>query len=439
MPLQIFLAFSTAFFGRIFCSVTRAPSFLIHAHLVIIPLFFGVVLFKTYFNARKKIAATWLLLVGLLLLFLVIIASTVLNNAGLINAILLFLMLGEPFMLLAAMVCVPMSLLNLKRFQSWLIGACFANMALAFIQYLLLESGRIYAGGLDGTDGMAGVFFVSGAGNYVSTTVSLFFSFYYFMFVRESPLWLRSATVFFAFFQLKLSDSKQVLATLMIAAVIGIFTHIKDIKKTLLYLFASVIIGSGFNWCVYNLEGFEAFKNYATKDVYGPDGLAVQTKFAAFRIIPTYYQSFLNELLGLGPGHTVGRLGGWLIQENWKILGPLGATVHPASAAVLEVNRNSWIAQESTMYCALFGWAGIWGDLGYLGVASYLFLWFLVWHYFCLDYFSKFLVLSTLVFGLIFTQMEEPGYTLYAVVLIGLRRLEFQFSSLEHQEYKAVS
>jgi hypothetical protein len=137
--------------------------------------------------------------------------------------------------------------------------------------------------------------------------------------------------------------------------------------------------------------------------------------------------------VGLGPGHTVGRLGGWLIKENWNILGPLGATVHPLSNDMwLEVYQN-WIALESTMFSPFFGWAGLWGDLGLLGLGIYLYLGWTVWHYLCPDDLSKFLLLSVAGFGLIFTQMEEPGFMLYSAFLIGTRWHEQQSTkAIEH-------
>lgn len=73
------------------------------------------------------------------------------------------------------------------------------------------------------------------------------------------------------------------------------------------------------------------------------------------------------------------------------------------------------------MFSPLFGWAGIWGNLGFLGLAAYLYLSFLVWRKLCLDDFSKFLLLSVFAFGLIFSQMEEPGYMLFVATIIGLQ------------------
>ena len=73
------------------------------------------------------------------------------------------------------------------------------------------------------------------------------------------------------------------------------------------------------------------------------------------------------------------------------------------------------------MFSPFFGWAGLWGDLGMLGLGTYLYLGWVVWHYLCPDDLSKFLLLSVAGFGLVFTQMEEPGFMLYSAFLIGIR------------------
>ncbi|MCL6436065.1 MAG: hypothetical protein K6T90_18005 [Leptolyngbyaceae cyanobacterium HOT.MB2.61] len=73
------------------------------------------------------------------------------------------------------------------------------------------------------------------------------------------------------------------------------------------------------------------------------------------------------------------------------------------------------------MFSPLFSWAGFWGDLGILGVMTYLYLVFLVWRWFAIDDFCKYLLLTLFVFGWIFAQLEEPGHMLFVAYMIGLR------------------
>ncbi|MGB5710690.1 MAG: hypothetical protein WBM44_07240, partial [Waterburya sp.] len=87
---------------------------------------------------------------------------------------------------------------------------------------------------------------------------------------------------------------------------------------------------------------------------------------------------------------------------------------------------NAKVASGSTMFLPFFGWAGIWGDLGFLGLGAYLYLASIVWRNLCSDNMSQFLLLTVLSFGLIFTQMEEPGYMLLTAALIALQWQESQ-------------
>ena len=416
------ISFSVAFFSRIFCTVTRLPSALNHLHFLVVPLIAAIILVTAKPKDKRQIDIVWILFSGLLILFGLIIASALINSAGVVNAVFLFMMLGSPFILLLSIIALPMSEQSFERFRKWIVTASFINMLLAFIQRPLLLSGRITADGLDATDGMSGVFFPSGAGNYVSTTVSVYFSLYYLIFANAAPRWLRVGTILAALWQLQLSDSKQVLFVLFCGGGLLILANIKNGSKALGYTIMMIVLIAAFYWCVQNIDAFSAFNVYLDKDgIHEPDGEAIRIKPIAFGIIISHYTSPLNWLLGLGPGHTVGRLGGWLLQENWSILSPLGATLHPASEQVLQESYNSWLALESTFYSPMFGWAGIWGDLGILGLGAYLFIAYVIWRYLCFDNFSRFLLLSTAVFGFIFTQMEEPGYMLYTASLIGLR------------------
>jgi hypothetical protein len=420
--LLVIAAFSSAFYSRITCSVTRLPSVLNHLHFLIVPLTMFIILSSSRPKNPRQIAIVWMLLAGLLIFLSTMIASALINNAGYVNIIFDFLLIGEPFMLLLSIICVPMSIKSLNYFRTWMINSSWINMALAFIQWPLLKFHKISAVNLDETDGMAGVFFVSGAGNYVSSTVSIYFGIYYLMYAKDFPSWMRYGALVAAFFQLQLSDSKQVLFALLVGYIFLVVLTMKSLEKTLGYIILIVISMIAFYWCVEHVDAFGAFKNYLHKDgVYGPDGEATRIKLIAFNIIPTFFHSPLNWLLGLGPGHTAGRLGGWLLKENWAILGPLGASIHPASNALLEAYFGSWLALESTMFCPLFFWAGIWGDLGLAGLGAYLLMGFIIWRYVCVDNFSRFLLLSVAGFGFIFTQMEEPGYMFYTAAIIGLR------------------
>lgn len=422
----ILIAFATAFFPRLLSNF-GAPSVINFAHFGVIPAVFGIVILTARAKDRKQLAISGELIFGIGVFFTCEIASALVNNAGLVNAFLDFMLKTEPFMLLVAVMLVPARGNSLQKIRKWLIGFALFNLFLAIVQSILLPIG-IYPkpGGGTIADNITGVFGAGGgsAGNYVSCTVSIYFALYIFNFLKVIPPWMRIGGLIAAIYQTQVSDSKQTFLALFIGWMLLLLTNVKKPLRLFLYLIPIALILVLFFWALNNTDWsiLAPYRNWTSRgDIFAPDGEATLTKTAAFRIIPTFYETPLNWLFGLGPGHSVSRLGGWVLRDYASLLMPLGATIHPASAEVFRVVTDGWIAQESTIYFPLFTWAGIWGDLGFVGLAAYLYLGSIVWCRVCTDDFGKFLLTSTVVLGFILTQMEEPGQMLTIACLLGLR------------------
>ncbi|MBD2355801.1 hypothetical protein H6G41_14420, partial [Tolypothrix sp. FACHB-123] len=409
--ILVLLAFATAFFPRIINSV-GAPDPINFVHFAIVPLACGIVITKTRVKNRKQILITWSLTSALVILLGVMTASALLNGAGLINVFVAFMLLAEPFIMLIAIICIPFSLESLKQFRRWILGFMIIHISLALIQKILLETGILQRNRMTIEDNIQGVFYLTGGGHVVSAMVAMSFSLYYFFTAKNMPILIRSGFVFAGFLVLLFADAKQVLLVYLVAWAILILISVKDIKLTLQYVIAAVLIGYILFWCIENLEAFRAFKTWIRPEIYGPNGDATILKTSPFRIIPSYYKSLLNWFLGLGPGHTVGRLGGWMLRDYWNLLEPLGATIHPCSQAVWSVWRGSYL--DSSFFSPLFGWAAIWGDSGFFGLAAYLYLALMVWRRICLDDFSKLMILTVMVKGLpknkLFQEKQETGF-----------------------------
>ncbi len=412
----VLLAFATAFFPRVLEAV-GAPPPINFLHFTTITLACGFVLFTTRTKNLKQISIAKALLSGLLILLGVITASALVNNAGAINVVLDFLLLAEPFILLLAIVCIPMSLASTARLQVWFLRFESINFLLAFSQFLLIFLGL----SRPNVDDVKGVFIGQGGGHVVGASVSMTFGLYYLVSAKTVPIWIRVSVALATFWHMLVADAKQVLLTFLVAWLLLLLTKLKDVGEALKYWLAAIVVFSILIWCTQNVPAFDGFNTWFRPEIYGTDGEATMLKSAGFRIIHSYYESPLNWLLGLGPGHTIGRLGGWMLKVYWNLLEPLGATTHPASTAVWTVVGESWLGNQSSMFSPLFGWAGIWGDLGIVGLGAYLYLGFLVWSQLCVDDLSRFLLLTVFVFGLVFSQMEEPGYMLFVASLIGLR------------------
>ncbi|MEA5573563.1 hypothetical protein [Calothrix sp. UHCC 0171] len=382
-----------------------------------------VAILTTRIKDRHQIHAVWSIVFALLFFLGIMVASAFVNNAGLVNVIINFLMLGEPFMFLLAIACVDFSIESLNKFRSWLIISALINLLLAIIQKFLLVAGRISAAPYDETDGVQGVFFISGAGGYISASVSVSVSIYCLLYLKTVPLWIRILAIIGTIYQIQIADTKQVILVSGLAWFAIALTKVQDINKFLIYATSIGLAIAAFWWAIHNLELFEVYAQWLTRDdINNSDsGGGLDVKIEGIRRVLSYYRSPLNWLLGLGPGHTLGRLGGWTISDMWSILSRLGATKHPLYDEMWSFINSNWIALSSTLYVPLFTWAGVWGDQGCLGVAAYLYLGFLVWKYFCIDDFCKFLILTVFIYGFFLTQVEEPGFMLSTVILIGLR------------------
>ncbi len=426
----IIFAFATAFYPRLL-TYFGAPKPLNFAHFIVIPIVVSIVVLTTQVKDRKQISIVWQLIFGLGILCSCMIASGMLNNAGIINICLQFMFSSEPFLLLIALMAIPMNKEKLEKFRYWISGFCFFNLILALAQSVLLPIG-IYPGAEGGqliTDNTAGVFASPGgsAGNYISATVSIYFSLYFFNTFKTLPQWIRIAIIFAALYQTFVSDSKQVYVALLAGWLLTVLSKVEKPVKILISIIPIALLFSVFSWAlVYtDVEFLDPYRNFTTyrTGLYGSDGEATLLKTAALRIIPSHFTTPLNYFFGLGPGHTATRLGGWVMRDYGSLLAPLGATTHPVSNDfwILIESPEGWLARDSTMWFPMFTWVGLWGDIGFVGIAAYLYLVSILWRRVCVDDFCKFLLLSTAVFGFILTQMEEPGHMLTVACLLGLR------------------
>ncbi len=419
----IIIAFCSVFYPRVLDTIGFPPA-INFVHFLIVPFTLGVAIFTTPIKDRKQIAISWQIIVAILLLLGVMLASALLNKAGIVNIFLDFVLLSEPFLLILAIICLPLSTASLAKLRTWLLVSAAINVVLAIIQYFLIETGKLRIIGYSPADGVQGVFYLSGAGNYVSVAVSLCVALYYLIDAKNVSLGWRLFWFVAAFYQLLVSDSKQILIVFVIAWLLLVLTKFNQVDRFLFYFIAITLSLIALFWAIENVDfaGLNAFKYWFSRtELYGPDGEAVNAKMAGINIILSYFKSPLNWWLGLGPGHTVGRLGGWILRDYKNMLLPLGATVHPASLQTWQLMTSNWLILESSMFSPMFTWAGIWGDLGFLGLGVFLYLGYIVWHHLCRDDLSKLFVLTMVVYGLIITQMEEPGQSLTLAILIGLQ------------------
>lgn len=408
-------AFMVAFFSR-FLELFGVPSLVNFLHFAAVPVACGVALITSKISSRYQMNTAYALLLGLLLFLIVEVASAFLNSAGLINIVLDMLLLVEPFFLLLAIVSLPLSTRGVKRLRTLFESCVFFHLFLIYVQKFLLN----YCARAGDCDNVQGIFFHSGSGHVVGASVSASFAVYYFVIAKERPLWVRSLVFVAGFGNIFTSDAKQVLLTFIVGFALLTLTK-RDIAKSAGYLFCFLTFALCFSWAIQNIEALAAFNTWIRPEIYGPEGEATKLKFSGIQITLSHFHHPLNWLLGLGPGHTIDRLGGWMLRDYSNLLSPLGATRTTIGPETWQYVAASWLAEGSSMFAPFWGWAAIWGDLGILGLLAYLFLATVVWQRLCWDDVSRLLMLTVLVHGFIFTQMEEPSYMLSIAMMIGIR------------------
>ncbi|MBD3882074.1 hypothetical protein IFO70_09920 [Phormidium tenue FACHB-886] len=410
--ILVSIAFSSMYLSRI-ADVLGAPDFINFLHFVTVP---GVCLYAlatTKTKDRQQISVIWGLLVGMSVFLAVNLISALVNQAGVINVLLNFLLLGEPFLMLLAIVSLSVTKNSIIQWQNWLACLACLNLVFVFIQK--------YALGVSNPDLLYGIFF-SVAGATVSSIVSITFALYYFVSAPKTPLWIRIALLAATIWQILISDTKLVLGSLLFGFILLPFT--KASYRAILYILLGGAAIYSFIWAMANVPIFKAYSIWIPADFLSPDGEFFRAKFTAFTYIPKFYSSIWNWFFGLGPGHTIGRLGGWMMEKYADLLDPLGAT-HPYLNLTSDVSRLSFAqtrkAGGTALYLPTFNWAGIWGDLGIVGLASYLLVWAIVFVNFCRTDLSRWLVLMLVGIGFFPAYLEEPSVMLFIVFVIGLR------------------
>lgn len=405
----LLIAFATVFFPRIL-STLGAPSIINFVHLGVVPIVCTITLCTTKTKDRQQLAIVRELLMGLGGLLMIGFMSATLNGAGFINVVFDFLLAAEPFIFLLAWVSVPMTQTSLRFVLKWFFIFNIFSLLLALLQGATIGI----------SDPMQGVFFFSGSGHVVASSIITTYGLFYFLSARDHPVWLRGLILGGCLMHLILADAKQVMLTLLIGFVILALINMKDIGKAFILLALSVGLIYLFYWAIYTFPALDAFKTWIRPEIYQPDGEATLLKTAGIRIIQENFQSPLNWLFGLGPGHTIDRLGFTVLKDFGHLLTPLGATVSTVSQQVSAAREASWLGDQSSFFSPFWGWAAIWGDLGLLGLGNYLYICSIIWRKICFDDFSKFVMLTVMLHGFIFTQLEEPGYMLFIAMLLSL-------------------
>ena len=263
------------------------------------------------------------LIFGLVLLFLAILISALINGAGMINVFLEFLLFAEPFLFLTIIVNVDYSKEAVSKLGNWLVFFGVVQIPFALLFYfpfsfdlikgpLALDKLNLFGAG---GDAVRGTMISMVNGSHVLGAISIVCAVYMLYYYRMKPLWLKFSVIFLLLTLPFLSDAKQAIFIFLISYGILMITKIKNPKRALKYaLIAFVLI-------IIILKLLSIMSSSTLSNA----NLGIEAKLQIFPLLDSYHDSSYEWLFGEGPGHTVSRLA-YMLPNYWSMLEPLGAT-----------------------------------------------------------------------------------------------------------------
>lgn len=400
------------FFSRILVAI-GFPSLIDFFHY----FYFAVIFFYNFFidALEKKLSGIQKFIVGL---WLFLICTTILNQVGLINAIISCLTISQPFILIYF--CKGIHRAELEKFLNFVF---LANAIFAYVEYFILGY-RV--------DNVKGIFLNMGAGHHICGAVAIIAMIYYFCKFRKTLF--KVFPILFQFFVVFFCDNKQSLFVFVCAFIVmALFGRVR-FKKKLALIFAGIVLCIGIY--ILGRASFPAILTYLNFDrlYYG-----LEAKFSVFSYLSQKTNLF-SDLFGFGAGMTVSRTAQNLV--NYKFLQNFGATISDLQNAIWQLQESNWRTNSitgSSMFSLYFSYAGFYGDFGLVGLLLILFGYIKYIIKGTKSFANQLLIIYFLLHGLIFQWLEEPQFVAAVILCREILNYIYQKQQIERKQKYAVS
>jgi hypothetical protein len=254
-----------------------------------------------------------------------------------------------------------------------------------------------------------------GPGAHVLGAIAMTAALYVLRSFPEWRAWWKALLAGLLFFLVVASDSKQVVLAFGVGYILVELGKVGSWKR-LGSLVSRAVIVAGLTYLAFHLLDPHLYLQDAATIVR-----SFARKFQVLPLITARIDSLAGWVFGLGPGHSVSRMGGWLLDHYWHVLAPLGAT--RTDLHVQAMNLPWVMTKASSLFWPMFSWAGIFGDVGAAGILAYAGLLWVTYFRFCPDGLSRLLVVVIVLLGFVFDWLEQYNFMLYVAAVIGQRWL----------------
>lgn len=389
-----------------------APHFLNFVHFPLIAGAFVVTLLKGRSSPPAKAVRTCL---GVF--FAVNIVSWLINDGELLRPVLNWLVLMEPFLLLYVLLATPATTRTTALLWKLLLAMCFVQVPLGAWQFIAVSHGN--------PDLIQGSFIGSGTGAHVAGAVTM---------LGVVILLSRGAatniphvkTVCFAaavplIALAVIADAKQSIYCFIPALLFAVVVikRVRPLTVILPVLFLALLLYTAFHF-------YQPLQKIEQRNLVS-DGVQGKTS-ALVKIVSAMYRVPAGLLLGLGPGNTVSRVA--LMTPAAQLdatssISALGLKTAPLTRELLDVSSHNWLWKSSSVWTPECSWFGLLGDLGFVGVAVYIWMLWVAWKIAghpggWLSSAAKGSLIALVMLGGVYTWLEEPAFTLLVAMLIGL-------------------
>ena len=376
--------------------------------------------------------------IGIVALLFLSILSWLANGGEIVRPFFDWLVFCEPFLVLFAILRSELTPALYRRSWWLLLGIALAQLPLGLWQAINI--------GL--ADEMQGTFMGQGAGAHVAGAVCLVGV----MICatrgamtkswRAKVCWFVTAALIFTF--PVAADANQAIVAGVLGLALALVTclGINPARLVLPVAAMAAVVYVGYIF-------YEPLQRIANTELM-EEGLA--GKIAGMNtVFSGMWRSPTAGLLGLGPGNSVSRVALMTTEADIKTgspVGLLGLRTAPVTRDVLALTESSYLWRSSSAWSAISSWLGILGDLGPIGLAIYLWMIVKVWRAASGTRMwetstMKGALLMAALLAVIYSWLEEPGFTLVLALIMGLalhrarqpaevaftRRLEFRAAS----------
>jgi hypothetical protein len=375
---------------------------------------------------------------GLLFLATITLASWVLNGGEPQRPLLMYLVFFEPFLaLFVLLACRPIpAVLSALKLVLLILPAM--QLALGIWQYLTIARGN--------PDLVEGTFIGQGMGAHISGGVALIgvlgcIAHAAFLKNKARLPYVFAAAAFFIL--PVIADAKQAIVCFIPGLIMII---ILSGRVKIQRLIAPALLGSVLLYVAYlSYPPLQMVTNTQLIET------GLQGKLTGIRdVMDAMASTPAGWMLGVGPGNSVSRVALLTSDAQVKSDSPvarLGLKTAPLTRQLLTDQAMSYISSSSSVWSTISSWLGLFGDLGILGFATYLWMCCAVW-----SAVSRIqtpnaaaaragMIMAALL-GLIYSWLEEPGFTLALTGLMALALLEAESGGIaegEHENGKNTS